>query len=110
MGGPGNEGPDRRAPPVSAGERKREGARAGWWAGANDWWAACGREGREGEREAVGWATRGGKKEKKEEKKVAGPKRKTRGNLNAIQMYLNLNLKFKFKSKAINKTMQRGMK
>jgi hypothetical protein len=55
------------------------------------WWAACGKERREGEREVVGQAA----KEKR--------KRKKRGKINAIQMHLNLNLKFKIQIKTINK-------
>jgi hypothetical protein len=86
-------------PRLSAREREGGRGRACGLAGRGDgWWAACGRERTEGEREAVGRAARGGKKEKKEEKKMAGPKGKKEGDKNIIQMF-SLNLNSKFKSK-----------
>jgi hypothetical protein len=77
----GDERPDRRAPPVSARERREGGGARGWWAGEKKSAgpAGCawkGRE-REREREAMGRAVRGRKRrrrERKEEREMGQPK------------------------------------
>jgi hypothetical protein len=74
------EGPDRWAPPISARERRREGARA-WTGGVHGWTAeARMRLGRGKEEGRASWAARG-KEGKGERERLAGPRRRKRGRL-----------------------------
>jgi hypothetical protein len=91
------EGPDRRAPPVSARERRREGRGRG--PGASGWWAV-----RRRERElgcAKDWAAQGRRKREREKGKGrwSGPREKEREEKKKmqVQILLNLNLKLEFK-------------
>jgi hypothetical protein len=87
------EGPDRRAPPISAREGRKDGARGRFWAGGTQ----LGPQERGGGAGEDGPCGEEKKRRKNGKGRWAGPREKERKK-DAIQIFfLNLNLKFKFK-------------